>query len=65
MMDSNIETVRLTRRSFSLSKKNTIVLAAVVLIALIALGTWLALRSRPLYPIMSGGKYGYINKSGR
>jgi hypothetical protein len=54
-----------TRRSFSLSKKEALIAAIVVLVVLIALGAWLATSSRPLYPVMSGGKYGYIDKSAK
>jgi hypothetical protein len=65
MIDSHFETVRVTRRSFSLSKKNTIIAALAVFVVVIALGVMLATRSRALYPVMSGGKYGYIDKSAK
>ena len=48
-----------------MSKKDALIAAIVVLVVLIALGAWLATRSRPLYPVMSGGKYGYIDKSAK
>ena len=65
MMDSNVETVRVTRTPFALSKKHTLVAAIVVLAVLVGVGLWLGANSSALYPVMSVGKYGYMNKSAK